>query len=79
MRRIIKDIKFNGNTQYRVETNKIFFIIPFFWRTEITNFYKLAIFKTLDEARKYCCKNNTDKVAHKELIETISNKPKKNY
>lgn len=27
MRRIIKDIKFNGNTQYRVDTNKILFII----------------------------------------------------
>ena len=31
MRRIIKDIKFNGNTQYRVETNKIFFIIVFYY------------------------------------------------
>lgn len=79
MRRIIKDIKFNGNTQYRVETNKIFFIIPFFWRTEIMKFHKLAIFETLDEARGYCCGYNRNKIAHKELIETISNKPKKNY
>lgn len=69
MRRIVRDIKFNGKTQYRIETNKIFFIFPFFWRTEIINLHKLAIFETFAEAREYCCKKNYNKVAHKEIIE----------
>lgn len=79
MKRIIKDIKFNGNIQYRVETNKIFKIIPFFWRTELINYHKLAIFETLDDARNYCCKGNLNKIAHKELIEIIPNCQLKKY
>lgn len=55
MKRIVEETLGNGNTRYRVETNRIFGLIPCKWRTD--TFYDGerdmnfdAAFDTIDEA-----------------------------
>ena len=55
MKRIVEETLGNGNTRYRVETNRIFGLIPCKWHTD--TFYDGerdmtfdAVFSTIDEA-----------------------------
>lgn len=55
MKRIIKETLRNGDTQYRVETNRFLGFIPCKWHTDLVfdvelNMHLDAIFDSYDEA-----------------------------
>lgn len=75
-RRIVKENLFNGNTRYKVESNRVLWIIPVPWHTVQWFDYRewdtcvptQAIFKHLKDARKFCGLDNENEVITREII-----------
>ena len=77
-KRIIKEIMGDGRVRYRIETNRLFGLIPIKWTTAIesvpidgfgTECNFLAIFDSLEDAQCFCgITPKKDKVVRKEVL-----------
>ena len=77
-KRIIKETMGDGRVRFRVETNRLFGIIPIKWTTAIdlvtiddfgTECSFLAVFESLSDAQRFCgITPKQDKVVKREVL-----------